>query len=166
MRSGVSGLVLVAVSALVLAVGCGDSKGAADATTTTTTSTPSAEALWIKTFESTLATMRRDLRSFIRTGRTAEGVVFSDESGPRYFCGRRLGEAGKPPTSQLAEVRRHALEACGHLHKALEASMTFRATTVPGGHSGGDREGAADAARQAKAPMGKALALLETARSG
>jgi hypothetical protein len=53
--------------------------------------------------------MRRDLRSFIRSGRPAESLVFSDVRGgwmvPRYFCARKLGQGGPPPTRQLAEVR-------------------------------------------------------------
>jgi hypothetical protein len=166
MRSGVIGPWLVAVSVLVLVVGCGESEGAGTTTAVEVQTTiASPEAQWIETFESTLATMRRDIRSFIRTGRPAESLVHSvAQDGrmvPQYFCGRRLGQGGPPPTRQLADARRSGREACDHLQRALEASQTFRATTVPGGYAGGDREGAAAAAREAKAPLARAEALLE-----
>jgi hypothetical protein len=105
--------------------------------------------------------MRQDIRSFVKEGGPADSLVFSDKSGPRYFCVRKLSRGGPPPTKRLVELRRHALQACAHLQRALEAALTFRAGTPAGGDTGG----AADAARQARAPAAKAQALLDAARA-
>jgi hypothetical protein len=120
------------------------------------------ESRWIAEsgIASVLVIMRRDMRSFIQRGRPADSLVYSDETGPRYFCGKKLGRGGPPPTPRLVELRRHAREACEHLQRALEASMAFRA----GKPAGSDTAGAARAARQAREPAAKAQALLDAVR--
>jgi hypothetical protein len=154
------------VLALAAAMGCG-SRGepveSGAVRETTADAPPAPEARWIADSDiaAVLASMRRDVRSFIASGRPAESLTFIDEQGPQYYCGRKLGRGGPPPTPRLAELRRHAARACGHLQRALEASLTFRA----GANPGGDEAGAARAARQARAPLAAAQKLLEAARA-
>jgi hypothetical protein len=150
-----------------VAVGCGGDQEAESPTPGPPQTAPQGRALrearWISDsrIAAALASMRRDLRSFVAEGRPAQGLVFSNEKGPRYLCGRKLGQGGPPPTKRLAAIRRVALQACSHLQRALEASFTFRA----GVSAGRDAAGAARAAQRARPLLAKARALLDAART-
>jgi len=168
-------LSLVGLLALLLVAGCAGGNESAPPVDATPQAPigmvdglTAAESRWVtdSKIELFLATMQRDINSFIRTGRTHDGLVFLDEHGPQYGCGRALARGGRPPTARMARIRSFARAACDHLQRALEDAMVMKAIS-PAGAATSYRPKLASVkreARLAKAPATKAQTLLDDAR--